>query len=151
MFDQKAYSFLADDNVPDFDGGHAFTVMDAQCSLCAKGARWIARNDTAAEFRIIPVQSAVGHALMIHYGLDPYDPISWLFVENGHAFTSLDATIRVGRRLGGFWHILKVFRILPRAVQNMLYGFVARNRYRFFGRTDLCNLPDPEVQKRLIH
>lgn len=127
-----------------------FTVMDAHCALCARGARWIARNDRAGAFTIIPVQSELGGALMRHYGLDPVDPVSWLYVEHGRAFTSLDALIRVGRRLGGVWRGLVVLRLLPRAVQDPLYRLVARNRYRLFGRADLCALPDPQVQKRLL-
>ncbi|GHA56384.1 membrane protein [Amylibacter ulvae] len=127
-----------------------FTVMDAHCSLCAKGAAWIARNDHVGAFRIIPIQSELGKSLLGHYGLDPDDPSSWLFVENGLAYHSLDALIRVGRRLGGVWNMLVLLRVLPKSLQNGLYNFVARNRYRFFGRADLCNMPDPAVKKRLL-
>lgn len=130
--------------------GALFTVMDARCSLCARGAAWIARNDTAHAFTIIPVQSDVGRALMLHYGLDPADPSSWLFVQDGRAYCSLDALIRVGWRLGGVWRVFVLLRVLPIAVQDILYRAVARNRYRLFGTADLCNLPDPEVQKRLL-
>ena len=65
------------------DPGHIFTVMDANCALCAKGASWIARNDHADEFRIVPIQSVQGRALLVENDLDPHDPASWLFVENG--------------------------------------------------------------------
>lgn len=146
----EAYCYLKDDTVPEFLAGDVFTVMDAHCSLCARGAAWIARNDKAEEFRIVPLQSDLGRALMRHYGLDPEDPTSWLYLENGRAYSSLDAFIRVGRRLGGLWSGLTFLRILPKILQDILYRAVARNRYRLFGSTDLCTLPDPEVQKRLI-
>jgi len=147
---REPYSYRQDMLVPEFQGGPVFTVMDAQCSLCARGAVWIARHDTAQEFVIIPVQSDVGAALIRHYGLDPSDPMSWLFIENGRAYSSLDALIRVGGRLGGVWKGLSVLRVLPIFLQDILYRFVARNRYRFFGSTDLCDLPNAEVQKRLL-
>ena len=124
--------------------------MDAHCSLCARGARWIARNDTKQEFRIIPVQSPPGEALMHHYGLEPADPMSWLYLEDGRAHESLDAFIRAGMRLGGVWKMLAVLRVLSRNVQDNLYRAVARNRYRIFGRTDLCSLPDERIQRRLF-
>ncbi|MGI9422732.1 MAG: thiol-disulfide oxidoreductase DCC family protein [Hyphomicrobiaceae bacterium] len=124
--------------------------MDARCSLCAKGAAWIARNDNLREFTIIPMQSDVGGALLTHFGLDPADPTSWLYVEDGRAHTSLNALIRVGIRLGGIWKGLILLRVLPVSVQDILYRSVARNRYRIFGTRDLCALPDPEVQKRLL-
>lgn len=124
--------------------------MDAHCALCARGATWIARHDRAQEFTIIPVQSELGSALMRHYGLDPTDPLSWLYLENGRAYSSLDALMRAGRRLGGVWKGLTILRILPAPLQDRLYAWVARNRYRMFGRADLCALPDPDVQKRLL-
>lgn len=148
--DTVPYSYLKDSSVGDVSAGDIFTVMDARCSLCARGAAWIARNDRAQEFTIIPLQSDVGNALMRHYGLDPGDPTSWLYVEDGRAYTSLDAFIRVGRRLGGVWKGFGLLRILPRSLQDIMYRAVARNRYRIFGTTDLCTLPDAEVQKRLL-
>lgn len=124
--------------------------MDAGCALCARGAAWIAHQDRAAEFRIIPVQSDLGAALLLHFGLDPDDPTSWLFLESGRAYTSLDAMIRAGRQLGRWNHALTVLRVLPRPVQDWLYARVARNRYRILGRADLCAMPDAAVQARLL-
>lgn len=144
------FSYLQDPSVPPFSAGDVFTVMDARCSLCAKGASWIARNDTKQDFRIVPLQSDLGNALMRHYGLDPADPTSWLYLEEGRAYSSLDAYIRVGQRLGGIWRGLGILRILPTVVQDVMYRAVARNRYRLFGSTDMCSMPDAEVQKRLV-
>lgn len=144
------FSYRHDASVPAFDAGGVFTVMDAHCALCARGAAWIARHDTAQEFTIIPVQSEVGTALLKHYGIDPDDPSSWLFVENGHAYTSLDALVRVAARFGGIWSVLSVLRLLPKPLQDALYVCVARNRYRVFGTADMCALPDPAVQLRLL-
>ncbi len=144
-----AYSYRLDPAVPAFSDDGPRTVMDAQCALCAQGARWISRNDRSGEFRIIPQQSDLGAALLRHYGMDPTDPSSWLYLVNGEAFTSLDAVIRVGQRFGGAWRLLAVLRVLPRPVQDFLYARVARNRYRL-GRVDLCEMPDTDVQKRLM-
>jgi predicted DCC family thiol-disulfide oxidoreductase YuxK len=145
-----SFSYLQDASVPLFEASDVFTVMDSQCGLCAKGAAWIARNDRQHAFTIIPVQSAVGTALLSHYGLNPDDPASWLYVENGKAYASLEAVIRAGVKLGGVWKGLMVLNILPKPVQDFFYNLVARNRYRFFGRTDMCSMPDPEVQTRLL-
>lgn len=144
------YSYRDDPAVPAFSEVECITIMDAQCALCARGAKWIARNDAAEEFRIIPIQSQRGSALMRHYGLDPDDPSSWLYIEEGKAYASMDAIIRVGKRLGGKWRALGLLRVMPVWLQNRIYYAIARNRYRLSGRADLCALPDPEVQKRLL-
>jgi predicted DCC family thiol-disulfide oxidoreductase YuxK len=146
----EPFSFLDDPAVPKFDAPDHFTVMDANCGLCARGAAWIARNDVDEKFRIVSVQSALGAALLRHYGMDPEDPLSWLYVEHGHAHTSLDAIMRVGKEFGGIWKMLAVFNVLPRSVRDSLYGVVARNRYRFLGRKGFCDVPDPGIQSRLL-
>ena len=146
----KTYSFVDDPSVPDFEPPACFTVMDANCGLCARGARWIASNDRDKKFRIVPMQSELGSSLMRHYGMSPEDPLSWLYINAGLAYTSLDAVIRVGAELGGIWRILAIFRILPRRAQDYLYGIVARNRYRFLGHASFCDLPDPDIQARIL-
>jgi len=125
--------------------------MDATCGICAKGARWIAHNDARQEFRIIPLQSPLGRALMRHHGLDPEDPTSWLYLQDGSPYEGADAVIRVGQRLGGKWRLLGALRIVPAALLQRLYLVIARNRYRLSGRADLCNMPDPAIQARLLH
>ena len=148
--DRPPFSWRSDASVPRFEDSGVLTVMDAQCGLCARGARWIARADKCGEFRIIAQQSALGAALMRHFDLDPDDPLSWLYIEEGRAFTSLNAVIRAGRRLGGVNRVLSALNILPRRMQDRLYARVARNRYHLMGRTDLCAMPDPDVQQRLL-
>lgn len=150
LSDRPLFSYRDDASVPEFDDAGPRTVMDAHCALCARGAKWIAKNDSEARFKIIPLQSELGRALMTHYGVDPDDPASWLFLDDGAAYSSLGALMRVGQRLGGIWRGLSVLKILPPAVQTLLYNFVARNRYRFFGRAGLCAMPDKDVQERLI-
>ena len=148
--DFEAFSYLSDPSVPGFSDTGPRTVMDAHCGLCSRGALWITRYDKRDEFRIIPLQSELGVALMRHYGLDPDDPLSWLYIEEGRAYTSLDAFIRVAVRIGGVWNTMRVLRIVPVKLQDLAYGLVARNRYRWFGKTDMCNLPDAALQKRLL-
>lgn len=145
-----AHSYRSDPDVPAFDDSGPITVMDGECTLCSVGARLIARFDRQEAFRICRSQTTLGRALMRHYGLDPDDPESWLFIDDGHAFTSLDGMIRAGRRVGGIGWLLQPFRLIPRGVQDWLYVRLARNRYRLFGRTDMCSIPDPRLRARLM-
>ena len=124
--------------------------MDALCALCAKAARWIARNDNKGEFLIIPLQSELGRKLMLDHGMDPEDPSSWLYMVDGQSYSSAEAFLHVARRLGGIWNIAAIFHIVPKPIMDWGYRLIARNRIRLLGRADLCNLPDPEVQKRLL-
>lgn len=147
---QPPYAYRTDPNVPAFDDHGPIAVMDAACGLCAKGARWIARNDWRNEFRIVPIQSPLGAALARHFDVDPEDPTTWLVVSDGEAQGGFDAMLWAAGRFGGRWRLLRVFRLVPRPIRDWVYGLVARHRYRIYGRTDLCAMPDPDVQARLL-
>jgi predicted DCC family thiol-disulfide oxidoreductase YuxK len=117
---------------------------------CARAAQLIARLDHAGEFRICPIQTVLGQSILRHYGIAPDDPESWLYLVDGWAYTSLDAIVRVGARMGGWGQFVSPFGLLPRAVQDWLYRRMARNRYALFGRTDMCAVPDQRLRKRLM-
>jgi predicted DCC family thiol-disulfide oxidoreductase YuxK len=147
---RDAYSYRRDDAVPPFDDAGPVVFMDGDCALCTRGARIIARLDRAGEFRICPVQSPLGRSVLKHYGLEPGDPESWLYLADGNAYTSLDAIIRAGRRLGGWGRLPGVLRILPRPAQDWLYRRLVRNRYRLFGCADMCAVADAGLKRRLL-
>ena len=147
---QSPYSYRADPRVPAFDDAGPVTVMDGECALCSGAARLVARFDKAHEFRICRTQTPLGEALLNHFGLAADDPESWLYIEDGRAYTSLDAVVRAGRRVGGAGLILQPLRLLPRRAQDWLYRRLARSRYRLFGRTEMCAVADPALRARLI-
>lgn len=89
-------------------------------------------------------------AALKHYGLQPADPESWIYLVDGNAYPSLDAMIRAGRRVGNWACWGAVLGILPRPVQDWLYRRLARNRYRLFGRTDMCAVSDAGLKQRLL-
>lgn len=146
----QPYSHRNDATVPEFEDDRCIVFMDGDCALCSRSSRIIARFDIRDEFLICTIQSPLGQAVISHYGLDPANPDSWLYLERGIPYTSLDAIARVGIRLGGFARLLCVLSWPPRSVQDWIYALIARNRYRILGRADLCVLPDPGVRRRLI-
>lgn len=125
-------------------------VMDATCALCSWGARMIHRLDTAGRIKIAPIQGETGAALMRTLGLDAMDPNSWLFIVDGRVWQDSDALIALGQTVGGIGWVSAMIRLIPRNLRNRLYRFVARNRYRMFGRADMCALPDPAFRARLL-
>lgn len=146
----RPYSYRDDPQVPDFDDTAPVAVMDAECAVCSWGARMIHRFDRSGRVRISPAQSPLGAALMRHYRLDPDDPESWLFIDRGVAHADMEAVIHAGRRFGGLARVTGGLRILPRRLRTWLYRRLARNRYAIFGRGDLCALPDPDFQRRIL-
>ena len=85
-----------------------------------------------------------------HYGIDPDDPSSWLFVHHGHAYSGFNGFIETGKTLGGFWALGRFAKWIPRGIRNGFYHWIARNRIRWFGKGDICALPDSALRARLI-
>ncbi|MDU8913934.1 DUF393 domain-containing protein [Aestuariicoccus sp. MJ-SS9] len=146
-----AFSYRDDPNVPEFDDSVPIAVMDAECAVCSWGARMIHRLDRSGVVLICPVQTRLGSALLRHYGLDPKNPKSWLFIDSGIGHQDIEAVLHAGRRFGGWARLVLILRILPKPARNWLYRRLARNRYALFGRSDLCAVPDPSFQKRLMN
>jgi predicted DCC family thiol-disulfide oxidoreductase YuxK len=135
LSDRQAYSYLTDSAVPRFDDLGPIVSMDGECALCTGTARAIAR---------------LGRAVLKHYGLDPQNPDSWLYLVDGKAYASLDGVIRAGIRLGGWGQLLRAFMILPPSLQDWVYRRIARNRYSIFGHANKRTVPDPALAQRLI-
>ena len=147
---RTAFSYRDDRAVPPFDDASPIVFMDGLCALCTRMARLICKFDRDGVFKISPTGSDLGRAILAHYGLNSDDPASWLYLEAGNAYGSMDAVIRIGRRLGGCARSLELLGLLPARWQVWLYQSLADNRYRLFGRDDMCAVPDAELQRRLL-
>lgn len=148
--DRPPRSWAGDPSVPPFDERRILLVMDGHCAICSAAARRIARWDREDAVRIAPAHSPLGAALLAHFGHSPEDPDTWLMIEDGRAYGSLDAIIRLGGRLKPWLKMMGALRILPGGVQDWLYARLARNRYALFGRGDLCAMPDEALRRRLV-
>ncbi len=125
--------------------------MDGDCALCSWGALTIARHDKHDVFRITTVQSDTGAALLRQHNFDPANPWSWLLVDGEKALSGSDAIIRAGAHLSApYGPISQIGRVLPRVIREPLYRFVASNRIAWFGRGDLCGIPDEKLRAKLL-
>ncbi|KRA15032.1 thiol-disulfide oxidoreductase DCC family protein [Lysobacter sp. Root604] len=128
----------------------AIIVFDGVCALCNGWVRFLLRHDRQQRYRFAAMQGGQGRALLSAHGLDPDDPMSFLLIEGGQAWTDTDAIARVLVGLGGVWRLAAILRWLPRALRDPLYRLIARNRYRLFGRYEHCLLPTPEQRARFL-
>ncbi|HBS61660.1 MAG TPA: hypothetical protein DEB32_02795 [Stenotrophomonas sp.] len=125
-------------------------VFDGVCALCSRWVRFLLRVDRQERYRFAAMQGTHGRVLLRQHGLDPDDPLSFLLLEDGRAWTDTDAIVRVLVGLGGPWRLAVVLRAVPRRLRDRAYRALARNRYRWFGRHDSCHLPAPEQAARFL-
>jgi predicted DCC family thiol-disulfide oxidoreductase YuxK len=125
-------------------------VFDGVCVLCSTWVAFVLRHDVAQRYRFAAMQGPTGRALLERHGLDASDPLSMLLVSGEDAWQDSEAILRIVTSLGGAWRAVAVLRIVPSFVRNPLYRWLARNRYRWFGRHSECMVPSPEVARRFL-
>lgn len=96
------------------------------------------------------MQGDVGQALYRKHGMDPNDPVSLLVVEGDRMRRDSDAVLSIYERLGFPWRLVRAFRIVPVSLRDPVYRFVARNRYRLFGRRDSCWVAPERYRDRIL-
>ena len=133
-------------------GAPPVVLFDGVCNLCNGAVNFILDRDPGARFRFAALQSEAARALLAEHGRIPPtgDPDSVILVEDGRVFEKSTAALRIARRLRGFVKVLWVFVVVPRFVRDFVYGFVARNRYRWFGRKDACRMPTKALKSRFL-
>lgn len=124
-------------------------LYDGICGLCQRSVRFILRWERMPEFHFLPLQSDKGRELLRKHGV-PADTDAIVLIESNEARTGADAALLICKRLRAPVRWLTAFRVLPRSWRDGLYRAVAKRRYRWFGKTDTCELPSPEHAERFL-
>jgi len=140
---------LADTKSTSPEGG-PILLFDGVCNLCNASVQWVIQHDPKGIFRFASLQSEIGKRLLEQYGL-PLDAVNTVvLVEGGIAHTCSDVPLRIFEILGGRWAWLGILRWVPCGLRNAIYDWVARHRYRWFGKKSVCMLPTPELKARFL-
>ncbi|NBQ14640.1 MAG: DUF393 domain-containing protein [Proteobacteria bacterium] len=128
-------------------------LFDGACNLCSGAVRFVIARDPHARCRFASLQSEAARAACAKVGYDlpaSATPSTIVVIEGGRALERSDAVLAIARRMRFPWPVLGVFGVLPRGLRDVLYGFVARHRYRWFGRSDACMAPTSELRGRFL-
>ena len=127
---------------------HPIFVFDGYCVLCSTGASFIMRHDPVGRVRFLSAQSSLGMAVYAHFAL-PLDA-SYLLITPDGTFTKTTGYFRLADMLGGWFRLGKIFKLVPRAIRDRVYDWVATNRYRLFGKSEQCALLSGDQRARLV-
>jgi predicted DCC family thiol-disulfide oxidoreductase YuxK len=129
---------------------HPIILFDGVCTLCNGWVQFIIKRDSPALFRFATLQSQTGQRLLAQYGLSLRSMETMVLIDGGSAFTKSDAALRIARYLPGVWPLFDILCIVPRFLRNRAYDLVARNRYRWFGKHDVCMVPTGDMRHRFL-
>jgi predicted DCC family thiol-disulfide oxidoreductase YuxK len=124
-------------------------LYDGVCVFCSRWIRFIAARDVKSLFRFTAIQSDYGGRLARAFGIDPADPDTNAVIHGGVACFKSDAALTVLSNLPG-WRWARVLRAVPKPLRDAVYNLVARNRYRIFGKYEVCFLGDAAFRNRVL-
>ena len=122
--------------------------FDGYCGLCNGFVDFMMKIDKHKVFKFSPLQSDFAKSTLRPE--DITDLKSLVVLTNGKATRKALGVLLALFELGGIWKLAFVFRIFPTVFLNLIYDFIAKNRYHFFGKRDTCRLPSPEEKSRFI-
>ncbi|MBM3441483.1 MAG: thiol-disulfide oxidoreductase DCC family protein [Bacteroidetes bacterium] len=125
-------------------------LFDGACNLCNATVQFIIRHDRKGIFRFASLQGVYGKNLLSTLGMPDITPDTSLLQANGKVYQSSESVLRTLRHLGFPWSLSFAFILLPARWRDAVYAFVARNRYRWFGKRETCYLPTPELKGRFL-
>ncbi|MEK4661569.1 thiol-disulfide oxidoreductase DCC family protein [Priestia sp. FSL H7-0729] len=137
-------------NQTDVHQGHPIVLVDGVCHFCQGLTKWIIKRDPEGKYHFASLQSDVAKELLAKGNLSTDSMDTFVLIENGKYYTRSTAALRLAKGLKFPYPLLYVFIVVPKFIRNAVYNWVARNRYRWFGKDEACMLPTPEIKDRFL-
>jgi predicted DCC family thiol-disulfide oxidoreductase YuxK len=125
-------------------------LFDGVCNLCNGSVQFVIKHDKESKFLFTSLQSDKGQEILKHLGLKTDNFDSFILLDKGKIYTKSSGVLKEAAILGGWFKIFTIFYLVPTFIRDLFYSFVAKNRYRFFGKKDSCMIPTPELKARFL-
>ncbi len=126
-------------------------LFDGVCNLCNSSIRFVIQRDKKDQFRYAALQSTLGQRLLSERKIDTGKVDSIILIEPGLAYyTKSDAALQIGKHLRGYGLLSSLLLWIPAPIRNIVYDFIARNRYQWYGKKEHCMVPTPELKSKFL-
>lgn len=125
-------------------------LFDGVCNLCSASVQFVLKRDRKNQFLFGSLQGAYGQEMLRKYQLPANEFNSFMLIEGEKLYTKSSGALRMLKHLGGGWQLLYAFIIVPKFLRDAVYSWIARNRYKWFGKKEACWLPRPEWKARFL-
>jgi len=121
--------------------GKKIILFDGVCNLCDAAVQYIIKYDKSDVFRFVSLQSELGQRLLKHIGIQSDKMDSIVLYEPGIAYYyKSSAALEIAKNLQGIFTLATLFRLLPSGIRDLLYDYVAKNRYKWYGKKESCSV-----------
>ncbi|KAB1158251.1 DUF393 domain-containing protein [Flavobacterium luteum] len=126
-------------------------LFDGVCNLCESSVQFVIQHDKKDVFRFVALQSELGQKIIHHIGIQDKNIDSVILYEPGVAYYyKSSAALQIAKNLGGFFHFGTFFKIIPTGLRNVLYDYIAKNRYGWYGKKSSCMIPTEELKAKFL-
>jgi predicted DCC family thiol-disulfide oxidoreductase YuxK len=127
-------------------------LFDGVCNLCNSAINYVIDRDKDDNFRFVALQSDLGEAIRLHLGLlkNDLDSIILYLPEQEVYYDKSTAALHIMKEFTGIWKCSTIFYIIPKPVRDLVYRFVAKNRYKWYGKKAQCRIPSPELKAKFL-
>ena len=126
-------------------------LFDGVCNLCNSAVQFIIERDKKDVFRFVALQSDLGLEICNYIGVNPKMMDSIILYEPGIAYYhKSEAALKIASELGGIYGILSAFSFLPQKINDTIYDYIAKNRYKWYGKKEQCMIPTPELKAKFL-
>lgn len=126
-------------------------LFDGVCNLCNGAVQFIITRDPQARISFAALQSSIGQKLLERHKLPKSDFDTFIMIENGKIRTKSTAALKTLRYLNGAWKWAYLLIVIPKPLRDAIYSYIAKNRYKWFGKQEYCMIPNKDTKKRFLH
>ena len=126
-------------------------LFDGVCNFCNSSVLRIITHDKKNVFLFTSLQSETGKQITAHLNIDTSKIDSIILVESDSEFSiKSTAALKILKQFNGLWKLLQICWIIPPVIRDSVYNYIAKNRYKWFGKKDNCMIPTPEIKSKFI-
>lgn len=129
---------------------HSIILFDGICNLCNSSVQFVLRHDKNKKFNFASLQSDAALKLLLQFNVKNSKLDSIVLIEGNKIYDKSTAALKIAKELHGFWSIFYVFILIPKPIRDFVYDFIAKNRYRWFGKKDSCLMSLNGVEDRFL-
>ena len=125
-------------------------LFDGVCNLCNGAVTFVIKRDKKNMFKFAALQSEAGQHLISKYNIDTSKVDSIILIDREKFYSKSSAALHIAKNLSGAYPLLFGFMIVPKFIRNWIYDYVAKNRYKWFGKKESCMIPTPELKEKFL-
>ena len=125
-------------------------LFDGVCNLCDSAVHFIIKQDKKDIFRFVALQSELGQKISKHIGVNQTMEGIVLYEPGKAYYYKAQAVVQICVLLKGIYQLMKVFSLLPQSFSNSIYDYIAKNRYKWYGKKEACLIPTPEISAKFL-